>query len=150
MRDNGSILESISNMGGSDSKSNKKDFEAYMEYFEKFYNYMKQIQNLDAKINRLREKRNIIDANKNYYINDLKQENQLLASQAKLYNDYIRAQSSYLAGLRQQISSAYGDLAYFTDEGMLQLKVSEVWIESESTEDRIKEFQRLMQEYESQ
>lgn len=148
MYDNGTILESITAMGGKDNK--KDEFKAYMEYFEKFYNYMKQIQNLEAKINRLREKRNIIDANKNYYIKDLQKENELLAQQAVLYNDYIRAQRAYLSDLRGQISSAYGDLAYFTDEGLLQLKVSQVWISSESQEERIKEFQRLMEEYESQ
>lgn len=150
MYDSGTILENISNMGGSKDKSKKDEFEAYMEYFEKFYNYMKQIQNMEAKINRLREKRNIIDANKNYYIEDLKRENELLSQQAAIYNDYIRAQKGYLADLRNQISSAYGDLAYFTDEGLLQLKVSEVYISSESQEERIKEFQRLMEEYESQ
>ena len=150
MYDSGTILENISNMGGSKDKSKKDEFEAYMEYFEKFYNYMKQIQNIEAKINRLREKRNIIDANKNYYIEDLKKENELLSQQAAIYNDYIRAQKGYLADLRNQISSAYGDLAYFTDEGLLQLKVSEVYISSESQEERIKEFQRLMEEYESQ
>ena len=148
MYDNGTILESIASMGGKDNK--KDEFKAYMEYFEKFYNYMKQIQNLEAKINRLREKRNIIDANKNYYIKDLQKENDLLAQQAIIYNDYIRAQKAYLSDLRGQISSAYGDLAYFTDEGLLQLKVSQVWITSESQEERIKEFQRLMEEYESQ
>ena len=150
MYDSGTILENISNMGSSKDKKNKDEFEAYMEYFEKFYNYMKQIQNMEAKINRLREKRNIIDANKNYYIEDLKKENELLSQQAAIYNDYIRAQKGYLADLRNQISSTYGDLAYFTDEGLLQLKVSEVYISSESQEDRIKEFQRLMEEYESQ
>ena len=150
MYDSGTILENISNMGSSKDKKNKDKFEAYMEYFEKFYNYMKQIQNMEAKINRLREKRNIIDANKNYYIEDLKKENELLSQQAAIYNDYIRAQKGYLADLRNQISSAYGDLAYFTDEGLLQLKVSEVYISSESQEERIKEFQRLMEEYESQ
>ena len=150
MYDSGTILENISNMGGSKDKKDKDKFEAYMEYFEKFYNYMKQIQNIEAKINRLREKRNIIDANKNYYIEDLKKENELLSQQAAIYNDYIRAQKGYLADLRNQISSAYGDLAYFTDEGLLQLKVSEVYISSESQEERIKEFQRLMEEYESQ
>lgn len=150
MYDSGTILENISNMGGSKDKNKKDEFEAYMEYFEKFYNYMKQIQNIEAKINRLREKRNIIDANKNYYIEDLKKENELLSQQAAIYNDYIRAQKGYLADLRNQISSAYGDLAYFTDEGLLQLKVSEVYISSESQEERIKEFQRLMEEYESQ
>lgn len=150
MYDSGTILENISNMGSSKDKSKKDEFEAYMEYFEKFYNYMKQIQNMEAKINRLREKRNIIDANKNYYIEDLKRENELLSQQAAIYNDYIRAQKGYLADLRNQISSAYGDLAYFTDEGLLQLKVSEVYISSESQEERIKEFQRLMEEYESQ
>lgn len=150
MYDSGTILENISNMGGSKDKKDKDKFEAYMEYFEKFYNYMKQIQNIEAKINRLREKRNIIDANKNYYIEDLKKENELLSQQAVIYNDYIRAQKGYLADLRNQISSAYGDLAYFTDEGLLQLKVSEVYISSESQEERIKEFQRLMEEYESQ
>lgn len=150
MYDSGTILENISNMGGSKDKKDKDKFEAYMEYFEKFYNYMKRIQNIEAKINRLREKRNIIDANKNYYIEDLKKENELLSQQAAIYNDYIRAQKGYLADLRNQISSAYGDLAYFTDEGLLQLKVSEVYISSESQEERIKEFQRLMEEYESQ
>lgn len=150
MYDSGTILENISNMGGSKDKKDKDKFEAYMEYFEKFYNYMKQIQNIEAKINRLREKRNIIDANKNYYIEDLKRENELLSQQAAIYNDYIRAQKGYLADLRNQISSTYGDLAYFTDEGLLQLKVSEVYISSESQEERIKEFQRLMEEYESQ
>ena len=75
MYDNGTILESIASMGGKDNK--KDEFKAYMEYFEKFYNYMKQIQNLEAKINRLREKRNIIDANKNYYIKDLQKDNYL-------------------------------------------------------------------------
>lgn len=152
MYDSGSILESINNMknsGGSKDKSGK-EFEAYMEYFEKFYNYVKRIQNIEAKINRLREKRNIIDANKNYYIEDLKKENELLAQQANIYNEYIGAQKNYLRDLRSQIASTYGDLAYFTDEGLLQLKVSEVWISSESQEDRIKEFQRLMEEYESQ
>lgn len=152
MYDSGSILESINNMkssGGSKDKSGK-EFEAYMEYFEKFYNYVKRIQNIEAKINRLREKRNIIDANKNYYIEDLKKENELLAQQANIYNEYIGAQKNYLRDLRNQIASTYGDLAYFTDEGLLQLKVSEVWISSESQEDRIKEFQRLMEEYESQ
>ena len=150
MYDSGTILENISNMGGSKDKKDKDKFKAYMEYFEKFYNYMKQIQNIEAKINRLREKRNIIDANKNYYIEDLKKENELLSQQAAIYNDYIRAQKGYLADLRNQISSTYGDLAYFTDEGLLQLKVSEVYISSESQKDRIKEFQRLMEEYESQ
>lgn len=152
MYDSGTILENIASMGGAgeNSEKNKDEFEAYMEYFEKFYNYMKQIQDMEAKINRLREKRNIIDANKNYYIEDLKKENELLSQQAAIYNDYIRAQQGYLADLRNQISSAYGDLAYFTDEGLLQLRVSEVYISSESQEERIKEFQRLMEEYESQ
>lgn len=148
----GKLLGDINKMGDytSSDGGSKDKFDAMIEKLDKFYNYMRQLETLEAKINKLREKRNLIDATKNYYIEDLKEENKLLEQQAGIYGRYINDQTSYLADLRSSIASTYGDWAYFNNEGVVQVKQTDFNINSEAEKERYESFSELLQEYESQ
>lgn len=131
--------------GGSDD-----EYEGMIEKLEHFYNYLRQIEALEAKINKIREKRNLIDATQNYYIDDLIQENELLKEQATLYGNYINDEVEYLALLRNQLSAAYSDWVYFNDEGVVQVKQTVFEINSEEEEERYKAFAELLEEYQNE
>jgi TP901 family phage tail tape measure protein len=131
--------------GGSDD-----EYEGMIEKLEHFYNYLRQIEALEEKINKIRERRNLIDATQNYYIDDLIQENELLKEQAALYGNYINDEVEYLALLRNQLSAAYGDWVYFNDEGVVQVKQTEFAINSEEEEERYNAFSELLEEYQNE
>lgn len=133
------------NSGGSDDA-----YEKMVEKLEHFYNYLRQIEALEAKINKIREKRTLIDATKNYYIDDLAEENELLREQASLYGNYIDDEIDYLAELRDQLLATYGDWVYFNDEGVIQVKQTEFEINSEEEEERYNTFSELLSEYENE
>ena len=128
----------------------KNEFDAMVEKLEHFYNYLRQIEALEAKINKIREKRDLIDATQNYYIKDLAEENKLLKEQASLYGRYINDEVSYLADLRSQLAAAYGDWAYFNDEGVVQVRQTEFNINSEAEQERYEAFSELLNEYQNE
>lgn len=134
----------------SDSGGSKDKFEPVIEKLEKFYNYLRQIEEIEAKLNRLREKRNLIDASKNYYIDDLEKENSLLREQQAIYNNYIRDQGSYLAELQSQIQAQFGDWAYFNEDGVVQVKQTEFTANSEAEEERLNTFLELIDLYQNE
>lgn len=136
--------------GVSDGGGGEDEYEGMIEKLEHFYNYLRQIEALEAKINKIREKRNLIDATQNYYIDDLMQENELLKEQAALYGNYINDEIEYLAVLRNQLASAYGDWVYFNDEGVVQVKQTEFAINSEEEEERYQAFSELLGEYQNE
>ena len=136
--------------GGSGGGGSDKEFEPLVEKLEHFYNYLRQIEELEAKINKIREKRNLIDATKNYYIDDLKEENELLRQQSVLYGNYIDDEKEYLAELRSQLSAAYSDWVYFTNDGLVQVKQTEFAINSEEEEERYSAFSELLDEYQNE
>ena len=146
--DGGSLYDSINDMG--DNSGGGDSFEPIIEKLEKFYNYMRQLEELEAELNRIREKRNLIDATKNYYIDDLQKENELLKEQQSIYNDYIRDQGPYLQELRNQIQSMFGDWAYFNDEGVIQVKQTEFTANSEEEEERLSNFLELVDLYQNE
>ena len=148
-KDPGSLFKDINNMGGGGS-SGGDSFEPVIEKLEKFYNYLRQLEELEAELNRIREKRNLIDATKNYYIGDLQKENELLKEQQSIYNDYIRDQGPYLQELRNQIQSMFGDWAYFNDEGVIQVKQTEFTANSEEEEERLSNFLELVDLYQNE
>lgn len=148
--DGGKLYSDINNMGGGGDSGGKDEYEGMIEKLEHFYNYLRQIEALEAKINKLRERRNLIDATENYYIDDLMQENQLLKEQAALYGNYINDEVEYLAQLRNQLASAYGDWVYFNDEGVVQVKQTEFAINSEEEEERYNAFSELLEEYQNE
>lgn len=141
----GSYLAGDSKSGGSEDK-----FEPVIEKLEKFYNYLRQIEEIEAKLNRLREKRNLIDASKNYYIDDLEKENSLLREQQAIYNNYIRDQGSYLAELQSQIQAQFSDWAYFNEDGVVQVKQTEFTANSEAEQERLNTFLELIDLYQNE
>ena len=136
--------------GGSGGSGSKDSYEGTIEKLEHFYNYLRQIEELEAKINKIREKRGLIDATKNYYIDDLKEENELLRQQSILYGNYINDEKEYLAELRSALSSAYSDWVYFTNDGLVQVKQTEFAINSEEEEERYNAFSELLDEYQNE
>ena len=134
----------------SNSGGGKDEFDAMVEKLEHFYNYLRQIEALEAKINKIREKRDLIDATQNYYIKDLAEENKLLKEQASLYGRYINDEVSYLADLRSQLAAAYGDWAYFNDEGVVQVRQTEFNINSEAEQERYEAFSEILNEYQNE
>lgn len=142
--------KNLGDIAGVSDSGGKDEYEGMIEKLEHFYNYLRQIEALEAKINKLRERRNLIDATENYYIDDLVQENQLLKEQAALYGNYINDEIEYLAQLRNQLSAAYGDWVYFNDEGVVQVKQTEFAINSEEEEERYQAFSELLGEYENE
>lgn len=145
----GKLYDDINDMGGGDSGGGD-EYEGMIEKLEHFYNYLRQIEALEAKINKLRERRNLIDATENYYIDDLIEENKLLKEQAALYGNYINDEMAYLAQLRNQLSATYGDWVYFNDEGVVQVKQTEFAINSEEEEERYNAFSELLEEYQNE
>ena len=145
------LLGGINEIGSYGSGGGSKDeFDPVIEKLEKFYNYMRQLEELEAKLNRLREKRNLIDASKNYYIDDLEKENNLLREQQSIYNNYIRDQGSYLAELQSQIQSQFSDWAYFNEDGVVQVKQTEFTANSEAEEERLNTFLELIDLYQNE
>lgn len=143
--------KNLANIAGvSDSGGSEDSFEPLVEKLEHFYNYLRQIEELEAKINKIREKRNLIDATQNYYIDDLKEENELLRQQSILYGNYIDDEKEYLAELRSALSSAYSDWVYFTNDGLVQVKQTEFAINSEEEEERYNAFSELLDEYQNE
>lgn len=145
----GKLYDDINDMGGGDSGGGD-EYEGMIEKLEHFYNYLRQIEALEAKINKIRERRNLIDATENYYIDDLIEENKLLKEQATLYGNYINDEMEYLAQLRNQLSATYGDWVYFNDEGVVQVKQTEFAINSEEEEERYNAFSELLEEYQNE
>ena len=140
----------LANMAGTGDSGSKDEFEPLTEKLEKFYNYLRQIEETEAKLNRLREKRNLIDASKNYYIDDLEKENNLLREQQAIYNNYIRDQGSYLAELQSQIQAQFSDWAYFNEDGVVQVKQTEFTANSEAEEERLNTFLELIDLYQNE
>lgn len=133
-----------------DGGGSKDEFEPVIEKLEKFYNYLRQLEELEARINRIREKRNLIDTSKTYYIDKLQQENDLLREQQSIYNNYIRDQGVYLQELQQQIQSQFGDWAYFNEDGVIQVKQTEFTANSEEEEERLNLFLELVGLYQDE
>lgn len=146
----GGLYDDINAMGGGSDGGSDDAYEGMIEKLEHFYNYLRQIEELEAKINKIREKRNLIDATQNYYIDDLKEENELLREQSILYGNYINDEKEYLAELRNSLSSAYSDWVYFTNDGLVQVKQTEFVINSEEEEERYNAFSELLDEYQNE
>ena len=144
------LLNGINDIGGGSDGGSGDAYEGMIEKLEHFYNYLRQIEELEAKINKIREKRNLIDATQNYYIDDLKEENELLRQQSILYGNYINDEKEYLAELRNSLSSAYSDWVYFTNDGLVQVKQTEFVINSEEEEERYNAFSELLDEYQNE
>ena len=125
-------------------------FEKLLEKLDKFYNYLRKLEKMEAKLNRLREKRNLIDLTKNYYIEDLKTENDLLREQQDLYRNYIADQTTWLSELRAQLSKEFKDWVYFDEEGVVQIKQTEFNINSEAEQERYELFTELLGLYENE
>lgn len=142
-------INEMGSYGGGDGGSDD-EFEPIIEKLEKFYNYLRQLEELEAEINRIREKRNLIDASKNYYVQDLREENELLREQQSIYNDYIRDQGFYLAELRSQIQSEFGDWAYFNKDGVIQVRQTEFTANSEEEEEHLNNFLELVDLYQNE
>lgn len=132
------------------SGGGKDKFDEAIEKLEHFYNYLRQLENIEAKLNKIREKRNLIDADKNYYINDLKEENKLLQEQQKIYNAYIADETDYLKTLRDELKSQFGKWVSFTGEGVVQVKQTEFKITSEKEQEKYQNFSELLQEYQNE
>ena len=132
------------------SGSSKDSYDEKIEKLEYFYNYLRQIEKLEAKIERLRTKRSILDTTENYYVDNLIKENKLLKEQTSLYDNYINAQKEYLAQMRQELSSKYGDWVGFDSEGAAQVKRVNYAIKSEAQEERYNDYSELLNEYQSQ
>ena len=152
-----SLLKDINKMGdykdsgGKDSGGGSGDeYDQKIEKLEHFYNYLRQIEKLEAKIERLRTKRSILDTTENYYVDNLIKENKLLKEQTSLYDNYINAQKEYLAQMRQELSSKYGDWVGFDSEGAAQVKRVNYAIKSEAQEERYNDYSELLNEYQSQ
>ena len=144
------LLKGINDLNGGGDSGGGDEYEGMIEKLEHFYNYLRQIEALEAKINKIRERRNLIDATENYYIDDLIEENKLLKEQATLYGNYINDEMEYLAQLRNQLSATYGDWVYFNDEGVVQVKQTEFAINSEEEEERYNAFSELLEEYQNE
>ena len=135
--------------GGKDSGGGD-EYDQKIEKLEHFYNYLRRIEKLEAKIERLRTRRNILDTTENYYVDNLIKENKLLKEQTSLYDNYINAQKEYLAQMRQELSSKYGDWVGFDSEGAAQVKRVNYAIKSEAQEERYNDYSELLNEYQSQ
>ena len=146
----GGLYDDINDMGKGSDGGSDDEYEGMIEKLEHFYNYLRQIEELEAKINKIREKRNLIDATQNYYIDDLKEENELLRQQSILYGNYIDDEKEYLAELRSALTSAYSDWVYFTNDGLVQVKQTEFSINSEEEEERYNAFSELLDEYQNE
>lgn len=146
----GGLYDDINNIGKGSDGGSDDEYEGMIEKLEHFYNYLRQIEELEAKINKIREKRNLIDATQNYYIDDLKEENELLRQQSILYGNYIDDEKEYLAELRSALTSAYSDWVYFTNDGLVQVKQTEFAINSEEEEERYNAFSELLDEYQNE
>lgn len=146
------LLEGINNIGsyGGSGSGSKDKFNEAIEKLEHFYNYLRQLENIEAKLNKIREKRNLIDADKNYYIDDLKEENKLLQEQQKIYNAYIADETDYLKTLRDELKSQFGKWVSFTGEGVVQVKQTEFKITSEKEQEKYQNFSELLQEYQNE
>lgn len=144
------LLGGINEMGSYGGGGSDDSFDPVIEKLEKFYNYLRQLEELEAEINRIREKRNLIDASKNYYVQDLREENELLREQQSIYNDYIRDQGFYLAELRSQIQSEFGDWAYFNKDGVIQVRQTEFTANSEEEEEHLNNFLELVDLYQNE
>lgn len=138
--------------GGKGGKDAEKELDSLLEKLDHFYNYLRKIEKLEAKLMELSEKRNLIDANNNYYIDDLKEENELLNEQQKLYTNYIKDEEDYLAGLRNQLKndSEYGSKVYFDKDGLIQVNQTEFTAETEEEQERLKTFLELVQLYQDE
>lgn len=152
----GSLQKDINNVGGlfkrnsGNGGGSDDEFEPVIEKLEKFYNYLRQLEELEARINRIREKRNLIDTSKTYYIDKLQQENDLLREQQSIYNSYIRDQGIYLQELQQQIQAQFGNWAYFNEDGVIQVKQTEFTANSEEEEERLNLFLELVGLYQDE
>lgn len=145
----GGYLKGDNSKGGGNSKD--KEFDPILEKLEHFYNYLRQIEKIESKLNKLAEKRNLIDANNNYYIDDLKTENELLKEQQDLYTNYIRDEGEYLAQLRDELKgSAYGDKVYFDEDGLIQVNQTEFSANSEEEQEKLQAFMDLVNEYQNE
>ena len=146
------LLKKVGEMGssGSDKDKDKDTYEATVEHLEHFYNYLRKIESLQAKITKLQTKRSTLDLTTNYNIEALRQENDLLKEQASLYNEYVNEETKYLSQLRSQLTAAYGDWVYFTNEGVVQVKQTDFSITSEAEEERYNSFSELLEEYQSE
>ena len=145
------LLERVNDIGsGGDSKKDEDAYEATVEHLEHFYNYLRKIESLQAKITKLQTKRSTLDLTTNYNIEALRQENDLLKEQASLYNEYVNEETKYLSQLRSQLTAAYGDWVYFTNEGIVQVTQTDFSINSEAEEDRYNAFSELLEEYQSE
>lgn len=152
--DYGKAASRLKGLGGGSGKSGSstdKEFDPVLEKLEHFYNYLRQIEKLESKLNKLAEKRNLIDANNNYYIDDLKTENELLKEQQDLYTNYIRDEGEYLAQLRDELKgSAYGDKVYFDEDGLIQVNQTEFSANSEEEQEKLQAFMDLVNEYQNE
>lgn len=149
----GSLLSDINKMGGykSSGGGSEDKFDPVEEELEHFYNYLRKIEKIEAKLNKLAEKRNLIDANNNYYIEDLKTENELLNEQSDLYKNYIADQKSYLNELRGALqNSAYSDKVYFDKDGLVQVTQTEFTANSEEEQEALEEFMDLLNKYQNE
>lgn len=146
------LLKKVGEMGssGSDKDKDEDSYEATVEHLEHFYNYLRKIESLQAKITKLQTKRSTLDLTTNYNIEALRQENDLLKEQASLYNEYVNEETKYLSQLRSQLTAAYGDWVYFTNEGVVQVKQTDFSITSEAEEERYNSFSELLEEYQSE
>lgn len=153
--DYGKAAFRLKSLGGGSGKSGgsgkDKEFDPVLEKLEHFYNYLRQIEKLESKLNKLAEKRNLIDANNNYYIDDLKTENELLKEQQDLYTNYIKDEGEYLAQLRDELkNSTYGDKVYFDEDGLIQVSQTEFSANSEEEQEKLQAFMDLVNEYQNE
>lgn len=145
------LLKGINDRGsyGGNKDNGGKD-DDMLEKLDHFYNYLRKIEKLEAKINRLREERNLIDTSKNYYIDNLIEENKLLAEQQKLYSNYIRDEGEYLTELRGELTKKFSKWVTFDDEGVVQVKQTEFNINSEKQQEEYKNFSELLGLYQEE
>lgn len=144
------LLKGINKIGSYGGGSDKDKFDPVEDELEKFYNYLRKIEKIEAKLTQMRSKRSLIDQGKNYYIEDLKQENELLTEQQKLYRSYINDESAYLQELRNQLEGAYSQWVSFNEEGVIQVKQTEFVANSEEEQAYLEEFMDLQQKYQDE
>lgn len=152
----GKLFDDVNNLvdaGGTKDKGDGggsgDEYEPKIERLDKYYNYLRRIEKLEGEITRLRTRRSILDTTENYYIKSLEKENSLLTQQMNLNSKYLDEQRTYLASLRAQISSGYSDWITFGEDGMIQAKQTDFFINSEDEENRYSDFSQLIEEYES-
>lgn len=136
--------------GGSKDGGSKDSFKEMEEKLDHFYNYLRKIEKLEAKINRLREERNLIDTSKNYYIDNLIKENELLAEQQELYSKYIADEGDYLNELRGELTKKFSKWVTFDSEGVVQVKQTEFSINSEKQQEEYENFSELLELYQDE